>query len=70
MSRSIYKSQEGEARIQALYDEALGGLEHESLMVGRQRLANRPTLLWSRSVAPSLEEGGHFLASGRLNCGP
>ena len=31
---SIYKSREGEAEIQALYDEALDGLRYESLTVG------------------------------------
>ena len=31
MPGSIYKSREGEAKIQAFHDEALGGLPYESL---------------------------------------
>ena len=64
MSGSIYRSREGEAEIQTLYDEALGGLGlgHESLMVGT-RSGDTHVLAAGPEDAPPVVflPGGNFL---------
>jgi len=64
MPGSIYKSREGEAEIQALYDEALGGLglRYESLTVGT-RAGHTHVIVVGREDAPPVIflPGGNFL---------
>lgn len=64
MSGSIYKSREGEAEIQALYDEALGGLGlgHESLMVGTRSGDTHVLAVGPEDAQPVVFlPGGNFL---------
>ncbi len=64
MPASIYKSREGEAEIQALYDEALGelGLRYESLKVGT-RAGDTHVIAVGPEDAPPVVflPGGNFL---------